>query len=367
LHISAIESSDDLSQGEKMRDSFQKLARHLDMLPGGFPSTESGVELRILERLFTRQEAEVASVLHLAMEPPEGIAARIKMPEAELAPLLERMAKKGLILHSRKGAQDYYMAAQFVIGIWEYHVNDLDPALIRDFNAYVPDLMKAQLSRETHQLRVIPVSKSIPAEMRVLHYEDAEEIVKRQSRILVAPCICRKEHRMAGKGCTAPLDSCLVFGGGAYFYEENGIGRTVSKEEALDILAIARDAGLVLQPGNAQRPLNICMCCDCCCQVLKNLKSLPNPGRIVTSSFRAAVDPDRCTGCGKCAVSCRMNAVFSGEPAVVDPERCIGCGLCAVACPEGAMRLIEKQATEKREPPKTIFDTYRQIMGERGK
>ena len=32
------------------------------------------------------------------------------------------------------------MAAQFVIGIWEYHVNDLDEGLIRDFNEYIPYL-----------------------------------------------------------------------------------------------------------------------------------------------------------------------------------------------------------------------------------
>ena len=32
--------------------------------------------------------------------------------------------------------------------------------------------------------------------------------------------------------------------------------------------------GLVLQPGNAQKPINICLCCGCCCQILKNLKIL---------------------------------------------------------------------------------------------
>ncbi len=34
-------------------DIYRKLAQHLDDLPAGFPSTESGVELRILRRLFT--------------------------------------------------------------------------------------------------------------------------------------------------------------------------------------------------------------------------------------------------------------------------------------------------------------------------
>ena len=35
-----------------------------------------------------------------------------------------------------------YAAAQFVIGIWEFHLNDLDPELIRDFNEYLPTLAR---------------------------------------------------------------------------------------------------------------------------------------------------------------------------------------------------------------------------------
>jgi hypothetical protein len=34
-------------------DVYEKLAMHLDDLPAGFPRTESGVEIRILRRLFT--------------------------------------------------------------------------------------------------------------------------------------------------------------------------------------------------------------------------------------------------------------------------------------------------------------------------
>ena len=43
-------------------DLYRQLARHLDRLPGGFPATESGVELRILRRLFSPQDAELACI-----------------------------------------------------------------------------------------------------------------------------------------------------------------------------------------------------------------------------------------------------------------------------------------------------------------
>ena len=35
-----------------MEQIYQKLAHYLDNLPGGFPSTDSGVELRILRGCF---------------------------------------------------------------------------------------------------------------------------------------------------------------------------------------------------------------------------------------------------------------------------------------------------------------------------
>ena len=125
-----------------MSDVYENLAKHLDNLPTGFPATESGVELRILKRLFTPEEAEIATGLMMMPEPVAGIAARMERNPETLAPVLEDMSKKGLIFRATKGGQKLYMAAQFVIGIWEYHVNDLDEELIRDFNEYVPHLTR---------------------------------------------------------------------------------------------------------------------------------------------------------------------------------------------------------------------------------
>jgi len=38
---------------------YQKLAEHLDRLPGGFITTDPGVALRLLKLLFTPEEAVV--------------------------------------------------------------------------------------------------------------------------------------------------------------------------------------------------------------------------------------------------------------------------------------------------------------------
>jgi Pyruvate/2-oxoacid:ferredoxin oxidoreductase delta subunit len=260
------------------------------------------------------------------------------------------------------------MAAQFMVGIWEYHVNALDPGLIEDVNAYLPHLVQESwVKPKTKQLRVIPVSASIRAEMQIMPYEAAEAIIQHQSKIVVAPCICRKEHALVGKGCEAPVETCLIFGGSAYYYEENGIGRPVSREAALRILEQGMEAGLVLQPGNAKKPTNICMCCGCCCQILKNLQRLHRPADAVCTSYRAVVDAEQCTACGTCETRCQMDAVAVEEAARVDENRCIGCGVCAAACETGAIQLISKAANERWVPPENIAETYSRIALERKK
>jgi ferredoxin len=347
-------------------DVYLKLARHLDTLPGGFPPTETGVELKILKRLFSPEEAEMARHLTMRPEGASDIARRLRLDESETAARLKEMSKKGLILRTSKKEGEHYLAAQFVVGIWEYHVNDLDEVLIRDFNAYAPYLFKQLARNKTQQLRVIPVSASISAEMRVMPYEEAESIIKAQSKIVVAPCICRREHTMVGEGCGRLEEACLVFAGGAYYYEENGLGRSISVEEALDVLHKGMEQGLVLQPGNARKPLNICMCCGCCCQVLTNLKRMGAPARVISSNYEAVVDGALCIACGVCGERCPMDAVSVDKTAAVDPERCIGCGVCAAGCDTNAIKLKPKDEEQRREPPRSIVETYITISKERG-
>ena len=348
---------------------YERLARHLDELPGGFPPTESGVELRILRRLFTSEEAGCA--LHLTLIPEEArvVARRAGIPSEEAEQLLERMAAKGLLFSlASRGRSTRYMASQFVIGIWEYHVNDLDPDLIRDVNEYVPHLMTPELWKKAPQLRTIPIGRSVTPAHHVLPYEDAERLVTAQKRLLVAPCICRRERDIMGEGCGRPEERCLVFGLGAEYYRRNGLGRLIDVSEALEILARAHEEGLVLQPSNARKIVNICCCCGCCCQVLKNLKRYPKPASLVSSPFYAVAHRDVCSGCGLCVDRCQMEALRLEDGLVVlDRDRCIGCGLCVTTCPTGALELERKGESEQPEVPKDMVSAALRLGRARGK
>ena len=348
-------------------DVYQKLARHLDDLPGGFPPTESGVELRILRRLFTPEEAELA--LHLLLIPEESpvIAHRARIAPSEAAQRLDEMVTKGLVYSIEpRDRPPKYMALQYVIGIWEFHLNDLDSELIRDMEEYMPALMDE--TWKVPQLRTIPVGRSIDADLTVLSYEKAEELVQGHKKFLVAPCICRRERRLVGEGCDKPEESCLVFGSGGGLYERNGLGRVIDQQEALDILKRADEAGLVLQPGNSKNPSNICCCCGCCCGVLRNLKLQPKPASLVSSPFVAAVDADTCIDCGICVDRCQMDALSLADGAIsLNLDRCIGCGLCVSTCPTGSLTLVRKPEFEQPHVPKNIIEFYLRLARARGK
>jgi Na+-translocating ferredoxin:NAD+ oxidoreductase subunit B len=352
-----------------MSDVYKKLAKHLDNTPSGYPETESGVELRILKQLFTIEEATLALSLILMLEPVEAIAKRAGQDPEEIKPILIEMGVKGLILHVNRNEVDTFMLLHFVVGIWEYQVNRLTKELIKDFNEYVPYLMKDQYKHETQQLRVVPVSKSINTELNIMDYEQVEHIIRSQSKIIVAPCICRKEHEIMGNGCNKLMEACLIFGSGAYIYESRGIGRTISSDEALDIVKKAVSQGLVPQPSNAKKPINICLCCDCCCQILKNIKNVEAPAKIVHSNFQASVDIDECTGCQACEEICPMDAIEMDDDKIVagvDLDRCIGCGLCVTVCEFDAISLADKKEIEKIEPPAQLVETYIKIAQEKG-
>lgn len=350
-------------------DIYRKLARHLDDLPAGFPATESGVEIRILKRLFTPEEAELA--LHTTLIPEEArvIARRARISKEEAEERLHEMAQKGLLLNIElPNRPALYMAAQYVVGIWEYQVNRLTEGLIQDMNEYLPEFVDMDTWQKAPQLRTIPVGRSLEASMEVMSYETAEDLVRSQKKIRVLPCICRREHTMVGEGCDKPEESCLVFGTGAYYYEKRGIGRDIDVEECLEVLRQADKKGLVLQPNNAKKLSNICCCCGCCCQILIHMKKHPKPAEVVSSPFIVAYDADTCKACGVCVDRCQMEAMAMKEEAVeIDLDRCIGCGLCVSTCPTKSLSLERKPEEAQHYIPSDLMEAHIRLGQARGK
>ncbi len=91
-------------------------------------------------------------------------------------------------------------------------------------NEYIPHLIDPFLKLKTKQLRTIPIGASLDGQGTVMPYEEARKLIEQQSKIVVAPCICRREHSMIGKGCGKLAEACLIFSGAAHFYEKNGSG-----------------------------------------------------------------------------------------------------------------------------------------------
>ncbi len=346
-------------------DVYVRLREFMDGLPGGFPSTESGVELKLLARYFTPEEAELQMHLNIFPETAAAIAERAGMDEAKAAEMLESMSGQGSIFRIRAGEQTMYMAMSFLVGIYEFHLKSMDRELAELLDEYLPHLTESWSGGKTKQLRVVPVETAVEAGKEVATYDRVREMVKGQDKFAVADCICRVERGLLGRECERPLETCLVFGFAADYYAENGIGRKISLEECLEILDEAEEAALVLSPSNAQNFVNICCCCSCCCGMLRGLSTMERPADEVQSTYRAVIDADECTACGTCLDRCQIDAIVEGDEYMdVDTARCIGCGLCVPTCPADAIEMVPK--VDAVVPPANMVEMNARILQERG-
>ena len=350
-------------------DVYTRLREQLDEYSVGFPITDSGVEIKILKKLFTEEEGEMFLNMSLVPEAPEAVAERLGRDLKEVAALLERMTGKGLLFRMRKEDSSLYSAIPFVVGIYEFQLKSMDRELAELVDRYFDEGFGVQMGEQIMPLRPIAVNRSVEVLRPVAPYDDTREIVMGQEVIAVADCICRKEKGLLGKACDKPLEVCLSFGPQARYYVDLGMARFIDQEEALEILERCEEAGLVPEPDNSQRPLAICNCCGDCCGVLTNIKRHPRPAELVVSNYYAEVDEDLCCACETCLDRCQMEAVTIGEEgvAVIDLDRCIGCGLCVTTCETGALSLKPKPEDRRREPPAKFSEAMVDMAKQRGK
>ena len=179
---------------------YHQLREQMDQYSTGFPSTKSGVELKILERLFTEEDAAIYLDLSMLLEAPADFAARTNRSPEETTEKLESMAKRGLLFRHVKGDNKRYSAIPYVIGFYEFQLGRMDKELAQLFNNYMEEAALTSMGNNIPPLRTIPVGKSVEVIHKVAAYEDAKAIVNGKSKIAVANCICRTQQNLIDKG-----------------------------------------------------------------------------------------------------------------------------------------------------------------------
>jgi electron transport complex protein RnfB len=333
---------------------YRILAQRLDAIPNGFPATESGVELRLLEKIFTPEEATLASVMRLTREPAADIAARAGVdPEVALR-TLKGMVRKGQIHVNRAKGQLLFGLMPFAVGFYEEQLPRMDAEMAALFEQYVQETQGGSLVRDAPAIqRVIPVNEAIPINIEVFPYERAAALVENAKAWGVRDCICRVQQKLVGKGCDHPVENCVVFAPVEGAFDGSEVDRAITKEEALQILREAEEVGLVHSTGNYRdQHYYICNCCTCCCGVLRSVAEFGVPAAALCSDFHAVVDAEVCIGCGDCVERCQFGALSVPEEVCeVDYARCVGCGLCATVCSTDALSLQRRPEGEIPLPP----------------
>jgi NAD-dependent dihydropyrimidine dehydrogenase PreA subunit len=357
---------------------YKKLAKHLSALGMGYPEKEELIE--ILRESFAPQEAEVAlaiptKVIPFEPVPASEIAPQLNISKKELKAILSNLAHRGLLFSKKmKDGRMGYALQQFGYGFpqtffWK-GLESPNAKRIADLIARYSgkeQLKEAYGATQTKAFRYIPATPSFKAESHaVFPFEMMEEVIQRVSVIALVHCPCRvTAHLIGKKRCDHPTENCIKYDELAEYLIEKGIGKEISKPEALDVIKKSEEAGLVHLVDNAREGIkHTCNCCGCCCWSVGTIRRKRIPRDVLMATyFLRETDKERCTGCGQCVEICPVNVIkMEGDFPVVDKDWCIGCGVCAVPCPSSAVRLVRKSDAI---PPKDFKELHREILRER--
>ncbi|MFZ5569750.1 MAG: ATP-binding protein [Thermodesulfobacteriota bacterium] len=358
------------------KDVYRRLGDKIDNLTLRAPWNPAFREL--LAALYSPEEAELVVNMPFGLSSIQRISGITKIPIEKLRRLLETLCGRGLVIDLWIQEAYCYAPSPLAIGIFEFTMmrtgEGLDhkgwARLFHDYihqdggQVYAANFDRAQ---QLSLMRTLPHETALPntPHVEILDYEKATEIIAAAEKFSIGICSCRHEKsHVHAKPCDVPMDNCTALGYAADYLIRRNLAREVSRTEMLENLARSRELGLVLNADNVQKNVTyICNCCGCCCNILQGLNTFGYENVIVTSSFIAEIRVDECSGCGKCAKACPVNAVemrpiSHGEKRerkqpVVDAGICLGCGVCVLKCEKKALRLIKRK--QRVLHPETTF------------
>ncbi|MHA2224575.1 MAG: ATP-binding protein [Candidatus Hodarchaeales archaeon] len=341
-------------------DTYKQLAETLNKIPNGYPKSKDGLTyLKILEWIFTEDEADLASQMKLMGETIEELSNRLNKPISGFKEKIEKMVKQGQIQAIDTSTGRRYGLMPFIGGIFEEQLNRMDSEFAQLMGEYLEQFQDEHIfNTEPAFFRIIPINEVIKPELIIYPFEQAHTIIEQAKSWGIRECICKERQRLLGNPCKYPKTVCLNFSKKADAFENHSITRPITKEQALFYLQKAEEAGLIHNSMNVKSGhYMLCNCCTCCCGILQAVSKWNYPLAYVKSNFQIEVKSDLCKGCGTCVERCQFEALeVNEEICSVKPERCVGCGVCAITCTNDALSLVALENPIQTSPPATLRD-----------
>ncbi len=362
-----------------VKAEYLALQRRLDQGPAGAPAREALFD--ILRMLYTEDEARTAARMPWSPISAGRLAAALGEPVDTVTARMDRMCDKGLVFDfiNPETGKVRYVLAPAVVGFFEFTMmrvrDDIDQgAMAKALHAYMFEdraFADSVFGQGESVLGRAMVNEEVLASQdhsEVLDYERATHLIEESGGGAVSLCYCRHKGEHLGHPCEHPQDICTSLQPAADFTIRRNFGRPAEVSELLEILAMARERGLVQIADNVQRnPIYICHCCGCHCGQLLAISQFGLNNAVRTSPRIAEVDEHACNGCGKCVRRCPIGAIsLVPKPrvpghkvqlkAVIDGDLCLGCAVCHAACskqqalsfPERPERVLTPETTMDR-------------------
>ena len=247
---------------------YVKLARVLDTLPNGFPLTESGVEIKLLKKIFSPDQADLFCDMRLSFETAEQVAAENRAPPGGSGGQVEGHGQAGQLFAIDFEGTWVFKMIPWVFGIYEFQNERLDKEFVELNEEFGAVYGKQFFSKTPQLMQVLPIEKEIAVHQEALPYERVSTLIEQNQSFWVNDCICKKEQGLLGHPCDRPMQVCLAIapvpgvfdkmpsgkgadqGGGLCPVEQNGragtgapYGQSAGRELSISATAAAVAAG----------------------------------------------------------------------------------------------------------------------------
>jgi ferredoxin len=338
--------------------------------------------LECFDVMISSEEADLLLKIGNETHSREGLASLSGLDEAEFGSRLRGLLTRGLTESFFDADGDECFQLPGILPGWfEHHLSDGKSSpearefaaravrYIESFSKYnvfplryflnrLPSVSKAPTcmgipsqSGTARRTVVIDVDQGIPVAPTKVHPSwDVLEILDRhgdRNDICLINCFCRHSRRLIGDPCRfdIPSESCISLGIHAGYLSRYGLGRLISKRQAIEIVQEAEKKGAVHQLYYEKHDMSLpeialCNCCWDCCGFLGSYNRGVVPASVRSFYCARISDLSLCKGCGVCERYCPSNAITLVDQKVrLKPKLCIGCGQCEIKCPRGVFRL----------------------------